>query len=137
MEFFNNIIKGLEVILVLYFSLTLNVLLSQDGYVIPSYTITFNDNTYDFGTITTANTDETLGSAWSVEVQQGTSFYGSIEITNLDTTTTATNSTYEFFIDDLSVGKVTLAPNESNTETFSFNNAIGDSSDHYMKLKEI
>ena len=31
MEFFNNIIKGLEVILVLYFSLTLNVPLSQDG----------------------------------------------------------------------------------------------------------
>lgn len=29
MEFFNNIIKGLEVILVLYFSLTLNVRLSQ------------------------------------------------------------------------------------------------------------
>ena len=31
MEFFNNIIKGLEVILVLYFSLTLNVPLNQDG----------------------------------------------------------------------------------------------------------
>ena len=31
MEFFNNIIKGLEVILVLYFSLTLNVRLYQDG----------------------------------------------------------------------------------------------------------
>ncbi len=29
MEFFNNIIKGLEVILVLYFSLTLNVPLNQ------------------------------------------------------------------------------------------------------------
>ena len=40
MEFFNNIIKGLEVILVLYFSLTLNVRLYQDGkkedYVIPT-----------------------------------------------------------------------------------------------------
>ena len=36
MEFFNNIIKGLEVILVLYFSLTLNVPLNQDGYVIPT-----------------------------------------------------------------------------------------------------
>ena len=33
MEFFNNIIKGLEVILVLYFSLTLNVPLKQDGKV--------------------------------------------------------------------------------------------------------
>ena len=33
MEFFNNIIKGLEVILVLYFSLTLNVPLSQSGEV--------------------------------------------------------------------------------------------------------
>ena len=73
-----------------------------------------------------------MGSAWLVEVQQGTSFYGSIEITNSGTT-----STYEFFIDDLSVGKVTLAPDESNTETFSFNNAVGDSSDHYMKLEEI
>ena len=31
MEFFNNIIKGLEVILVLYFSLTLNVPLNQDA----------------------------------------------------------------------------------------------------------
>ena len=90
--------------------------------------------TYNFGTTTTANTDEVLGSSWLVEVQQGTSFYGSIEITNSDTTT---NNTYEFFIDDLSVGKVTLAPNESNTETFSFNNAVGDSSDHYMKLEEI
>ena len=89
--------------------------------------------TYNFGTTTTANTDEILGSAWLVEVQQGTSFYGSIEITNLGTT----NNTYEFFIDDLSVGKVTLAPNESNTETFSFNNAVGDSSDYYMKLEEI
>lgn len=134
MEFFNNIIKGLEVILVLYFSLTLNVRLNQDGIVIGTYNVSFDDMTYNFGTITTANTDETFGSAWLVEVQQGTSFYGSIEITNLDTTT---NNTYEFFIDDLSVGKVTLAPNESNTETFSFNNAVGDSSDHYMKLKEI
>ena len=89
--------------------------------------------TYNFSTITTANTDETLGSAWLVEVQQGTSFYGSIEIINSGTA----NSTYEFFIDDLSVGKVTLAPNESNTETFSFNNAVGDSSDYYMKLEEI
>ena len=26
--------------------------------------------TYNFGTTTTANTDEILGSAWSVEVQQ-------------------------------------------------------------------
>ena len=74
-----------------------------------------------------------MGSAWLVEVQQGTSFYGSIEITN----TTNNTNTYEFFIDDLSVGKVTLAPNESNTETFSFYNAVGDSSDHYMKLEEI
>lgn len=89
--------------------------------------------TYNFGTTTTANTDKILGSTWLVEVQQGTSFYGSIEITNSGTT----NNTYEFFIDDLSVGKVTLAPNESNTETFSFNNAVGDSSDHYMKLEEI
>lgn len=89
--------------------------------------------TFNFGTFTTANTGDVLGSAWLVEVQQGTSFYGSIEITNVDTT----NNTYEFFIDDLSVGKVTLAPNESNTETFSFNNVVGDSSDHYMKLEEI
>ena len=112
----------------------INVRLNQDGIVvIGTYNVSFDDMTYNFGTITTANTDETLGSAWLVEVQQGTSFYGSIEITNLDTT----NNTYEFFIDDLSVGKVTLAPNESNTETFSFNNAVGDSSDHYMKLKEI
>ena len=115
-------------------SSNINVPLSQDGIVvIGTYNVSFDDMTYNFGTITTANTDETLGSAWLVEVQQGTSFYGSIEITNLDTT----NNTYEFFIDDLSVGKVTLAPNESNTETFSFNNAVGDSSDHYMKLKEI
>ena len=111
----------------------INVPLNQDGIVIGTYNVSFDDMTYNFGTITTANTDETLGSAWLVEVQQGTSFYGSIEITNLDTT----NNTYEFFIDDLSVGKVTLAPNESNTETFSFNNAVGDSSDHYMKLNEI
>ena len=111
----------------------INVPLKQDGIVIGTYNVSFDDMTYNFGTTTTANTDETLGSAWLVEVQQGTSFYGSIEITNLDTT----NNTYEFFIDDLSVGKVTLAPNESNTETFSFNNAVGDSSDHYMKLEEI
>lgn len=111
----------------------INVPLNQDGIVIGTYNVSFDDMTYNFSTITTANTDETLGSAWLVEVQQGTSFYGSIEITNSGTA----NSTYEFFIDDLSVGKVTLAPNESNTETFSFNNAVGDSSDHYMKLKEI
>jgi hypothetical protein len=112
----------------------INVLLNQEGKVeIGTYNVSFDDMTYNFGTTTTANTDEILGSAWLVEVQQGTSFYGSIEITNLGTT----NNTYEFFIDDLSVGKVTLAPNESNTETFSFNNAVGDSSDHYMKLEEI
>ena len=112
----------------------INVRLNQDGIVvIGTYNVSFDDMTYNFGTTTTANTEETLGSAWLVEVQQGTSFYGSIEITNLDTI----NNTYEFFIDDLSVGKVTLAPNESNTETFSFNNAVGDSSDHYMKLEEI
>ena len=39
MEFFNNIIKGLEVILVLYFSLTLNVPLNQDGKTLTTYTI--------------------------------------------------------------------------------------------------
>ena len=112
----------------------INVRLNQDGIVvIGTYNVSFDDMTYNFETTTTANTDETLGSAWLVEVQQGTSFYGSIKITNFDTT----NNTYEFFIDDLSVGKVTLAPNESNTETFSFNNAVGDSSDHYMKLEEI
>ena len=115
-------------------SSNINVLLNQEGKVeIGTYNVSFDDMTYNFGTTTTANTDEILGSAWLVEVQQGTSFYGSIEITNLGTT----NNTYEFFIDDLSVGKVTLAPNESNTETFSFNNAVGDSSDHYMKLEEI
>ena len=113
---------------------SLNVRLNQDGIVvIGTYNVSFDDMTYNFETTTTANTDETLGSVWLVEVQQGTSFYGSIKITNFDTT----NNTYEFFIDDLSVGKVTLAPNESNTETFSFNNAVGDSSDHYMKLEEI
>ena len=112
----------------------INVPLSQDGKVeIGTYKVSFDDMTYNFGTTTTANTDEILGSAWSVEVQQGTSFYGSIEITNLG----STDNTYEFFIDDLSVGKVTLAPNESNTETFSFDNAVGDSSDYYMKLEEI
>ncbi len=112
----------------------INVRLNQDGIVvIGTYNVSFDDMTYNFETTTTANTDETLGSVWLVEVQQGTSFYGSIKITNFDTT----NNTYEFFIDDLSVGKVTLAPNESNTETFSFNNAVGDSSDHYMKLEEI
>ena len=111
----------------------INVPLNQSGIVIGTYNVSFDDMTYNFGTTTTANTDEVLGSSWLVEVQQGTSFYGSIEITNSGTT----NNTYEFFIDDLSVGKTTLAPNESNTETFSFNNPIGDSSDHYMKFEEI
>ena len=43
MEFFNNIIKGLEVILVLYFSLTLNVPLSQSGKS-PEWVYVFNAN---------------------------------------------------------------------------------------------
>ena len=114
-------------------SSNINVPLNQDGIVIGTYNVSFDDMTYNFGTSTTANTEEALGSSWLVKVQQGTSFYGSIEITNSGNT----NNTYEFFIDDLSVGKVTLAPNESNTETFSFNNAVEDSSDHYMKLEEI
>lgn len=42
MEFFNNIIKGLEVILVLYFSLTLNVLLKQEGERIKYWTFKIN-----------------------------------------------------------------------------------------------
>ena len=42
MEFFNNIIKGLEVILVLYFSLTLNVPLKQEGERIKYWTFKIN-----------------------------------------------------------------------------------------------
>ena len=111
----------------------LNVPLNQEGIVISTYNVSFDDLTFNFGTTTDANIEGADGSTWLVEVPQGTSCYGSIEITNSGTS----DNTYEFFIDDLSVGVVTLSPGESNTETFSFNNPVGDSSDHYMKLEEI
>ena len=45
MEFFNNIIKGLEVILVLYFSLTLNVPLEQYAKAIyVNFIVTWSGN---------------------------------------------------------------------------------------------
>ena len=125
MEFFNNIIKGLEVILVLYFSLTLNVPLNQSGYVIPSYTITFNDNTYDFGTTTTASgsfTGDTNGSSWEIKLKKGASAVVNIEVTNFGND----SHTYQFYLDgDPDRGSV-LAAGDTKMEVFSFSNISSD-----------
>ena len=125
MEFFNNIIKGLEVILVLYFSLTLNVPLDQDGYVIPSHTITFNDNTYDFGTTTTASgsfTGDTNGSSWEITLEKGASVVINIEVTNSGDK----SHTYQFYLDgDPNRGSV-LAAGDTKMEVFSFSNISSD-----------
>ena len=70
MEFFNNIIKGLEVILVLYFSLTLNVLLSQDG----------EDNTVDIIYTVINNSGRYLNGVqlgYSIGTERGTIFTAS------------------------------------------------------------
>lgn len=70
MEFFNNIIKGLEVILVLYFSLTLNVLLSQDG----------EDNTVDITYTVINNSGRYLNGVqlgYSIGTERGTIFTAS------------------------------------------------------------
>jgi len=99
----------------------INVPLNQSGYVIPSYTITFNDMTYDFGTTTTASgsfTGDTNGSAWEIELKKGASAVVNIEVTNLGTD----SHTYQFYLDgDPSSGSV-LAAGDTKMEVFSFSN---------------
>lgn len=103
----------------------INVPLNQSGYVIPSYTITFNDMTYDFGTTTTASgsfTGDTNGSAWEIELKKGASAVVNIEVTNLGTD----SHTYQFYLDgDPSSGSV-LAAGDTKMEVFSFSNISSD-----------
>lgn len=103
----------------------INVPLNQDGYVIPSYTITFNDNTYDFGTTTTASgsfTGGTSGSSWKITLEKGASVVINIEITNSG----YESHTYQFYLDgDPDRGSV-LAAGDTKMEVFSFSNISSD-----------
>lgn len=103
----------------------INVPLNQDGYVIPSYTITFNDNTYDFGTTTTASgsfTGGTSGSSWEITLKKGASVVINIEVTNSGTD----SHTYQFYLDgDPNRGSV-LAAGDTKMEVFSFSNISSD-----------
>lgn len=103
----------------------INVPLSQSGYVIPSYTITFNDNTYDFGTTTTASgsfTGDTNGSSWKITLEKGASVVINIEVTNSGNE----SHTYQFYLDgDPSSGSV-LAAGDTKMEVFSFSNISSD-----------
>lgn len=103
----------------------INVRLNQDGYVIPSYTITFNDMTYDFATTTTASgsfTGDTNGSAWEIELKKGATVVINIEVTNSGTD----SHTYQFYLDgDPDRGSV-LAAGDTKMEVFSFSNISSD-----------
>ena len=98
MEFFNNIIKGLEVILVLYFSLTLNVPLNQDGKKELSFKYkascdtTFSKSIQSLNVTLTLNIDTsksfvfTLGGLNFGSTREGTFYYpqaGNYSISNL------------------------------------------------------
>ena len=106
-------------------SSNINVPLDQDGYVIPSYTITFNDNTYDFGTTTTASgsfTGDTNGSSWEITLEKGASVVINIEVTNSG----KESHTYQFYLDgDPNRGSV-LAAGDTKMEVFSFGNISSD-----------
>ena len=106
-------------------SSNINVPLNQSGYVIPSYTITFNDNTYDFGTTTTASgsfTGGTSGSSWEITLEKGASVVINIEITNSG----YESHTYQFYLDgDPDRGSV-LAAGDTKMEVFSFSNISSD-----------
>lgn len=103
----------------------INVPLNQSGYVIPSYTITFDDNTYDFGTTTTASgsfTGDTNGSSWEITLEKGASVVINIEVTN----TGNDSHTYQFYLDgDPNRGSV-LAAGDTKMEVFSFSNISSD-----------
>lgn len=103
----------------------INVPLNQSGYVIPSYTITFNDNTYDFGTTTTASgsfTGDTNGSSWEIKLKKGASAVVNIEVTNFGND----SHTYQFYLDgDPNRGSV-LAAGDTKMEVFSFSNISSD-----------
>lgn len=103
----------------------LYVPLNQSGYVIPNYTVTFNDNTYDFGTTTTASgsfTGGTDGSSWEITLEKGASVVINIEVTNFGTD----SHTYQFYLDgDPDRGSV-LAAGDTKMEVFSFSNISSD-----------
>ena len=103
----------------------INVRLSQSGYVIPSYTITFNDNTYDFGTTTTASgsfTGDTNGSSWVIELKKGATVVINIEVTNSGND----SHTYQFYLDgDPNRGSV-LAAGDTKMEVFTFSDISSD-----------
>ena len=103
----------------------INVPLNQSGYVIPSYTITFNDNTFDFGTTTTASgsfTGDTNGSAWEITLEKGATVVINIKVTNSGTD----SHTYQFYLDgDPDRGSV-LAAGGTKMEVFSFSNISSD-----------
>lgn len=103
----------------------INVPLDQDGYVIPSYTITFNDNTYDFGTTTTASgsfTGDIGGSSWEITLEKGASVVINIEVINSG----GESHTYQFYLDgDPNRGSV-LAAGDTKMEVFSFSNISSD-----------
>ena len=97
----------------------INVPLDQDGYVIPSYTITFNDNTYDFITTTTASgsfTGDTSGSSWEIKLKKGASAVVNIEVTNSGND----SHTYQFYLDGNPSSGSVLAAGDSKMEVFSF-----------------
>ena len=104
---------------------SLNVPLNQSGYVIPNYTVTFDDNTYDFGTTTTASgsfTGDTDGSSWEITLEKGASVVINIEVTNFGTD----SHTYQFYLDgDPNRGSV-LAAGDTKMEVFSFSNISSD-----------
>ena len=103
----------------------INVPLKQDGYVIPSYTITFNDNTYDFITTTTASgsfTGGTSGSSWEIELKKGASAVVNIEVTNSGND----SHTYQFYLDGNPSSGSVLAAGDSKMEVFSFSNMYSD-----------
>lgn len=103
----------------------INVPLNQDGYVIPSYTISFNDKTFDFGTTTTASgsfTGDTGGSSWEIKLKKGASVVINIEVTNSG----GDPHTYQFYLDgDPNRGSV-LAAGDTKMEVFSFSNISSD-----------
>ena len=95
MEFFNNIIKGLEVILVLYFSLTLNVPLNQERkkedvyvFLVSPPSITFNANGGERTlSITSTKNDSVIGYSysWKAMLSQFTFSNGTISASSAGT----------------------------------------------------
>lgn len=103
----------------------INVPLSQSGYVIPSYTITFKDNTFDFGTTTTASgsfTGDAGGSAWEITLEKGATVVINIEVTNSG----SDPHTYQFYLDGNPDRGSVLAAGDTKMEVFSFSNISSD-----------